>query len=177
MGRYESAVGDLCDGGVRSHNPVLGSKEWQMLSHSSVSGFGEIPKYAQEFHVHYFCLDRHQMDGIESIDVIFLQQVNKLEITPDKHFLAAAGNPHIRLFDINSNNAQHVCFNGQPFIGHFQFFFVFCEPSDQYHILRRRSRSNISQDIFHFDISPESSPVLMFQLPIQVSLFLLLIFL
>eukprot|EP00742_Colponemidia_sp_Colp-10_P003715 GILJ01003954.1.p1 GENE.GILJ01003954.1~~GILJ01003954.1.p1 ORF type:complete len:308 (+),score=27.83 GILJ01003954.1:51-974(+) len=31
-------------------------------------------------------------------------QVNKLEISPDKQYLAAAGNPHIRLFEINSNN-------------------------------------------------------------------------
>eukprot|EP00898_Chlorokybus_atmophyticus_P001747 jgi/Chlat1/2573/Chrsp175S00149 len=35
-------------------------------------------------------------------------QVNKLEISPDKHFLAAAGNPHIRLFEVNSNNPQPV---------------------------------------------------------------------
>ncbi|XP_024543016.1 protein LST8 homolog [Selaginella moellendorffii] len=35
-------------------------------------------------------------------------QVNKLEITPDKHFLAAAGNPNIRLFEINSSNPQPV---------------------------------------------------------------------
>ena len=27
-------------------------------------------------------------------------QVNKLEITPDKRYLAAAGNPHIRLFEV-----------------------------------------------------------------------------
>mmetsp|Transcript_13606 Transcript_13606/g.27833 ORF Transcript_13606/g.27833 Transcript_13606/m.27833 type:complete len:226 (-) Transcript_13606:14-691(-) len=31
-------------------------------------------------------------------------QVNCLEITPDKKFLAAAGNPHVRLFEINSSN-------------------------------------------------------------------------
>lgn len=31
-------------------------------------------------------------------------QINCLEITPDKKFLAAAGNPHIRLFEINSSN-------------------------------------------------------------------------
>lgn len=37
-----------------------------------------------------------------------IQQVNRLEITPDKRFLAAAGNPHIRLFDINSNSPQPV---------------------------------------------------------------------
>nr|GMD00172.1 protein LST8 homolog [Ipomoea batatas] len=35
-------------------------------------------------------------------------QVNRLEITPDKHFLAAAGNPHIRLFDINSDRPQPI---------------------------------------------------------------------
>uniref|UniRef100_A0A453H2S8 Target of rapamycin complex subunit LST8 n=1 Tax=Aegilops tauschii subsp. strangulata TaxID=200361 RepID=A0A453H2S8_AEGTS len=36
-------------------------------------------------------------------------QVNRLEITPDKRFLAAAGNSHIRLFDVNSNSPQPVC--------------------------------------------------------------------
>ncbi|KAM1109526.1 hypothetical protein ACFX13_009054 [Malus domestica] len=35
-------------------------------------------------------------------------QVNRLEITPDKRFLAAAGNPHIRLFDVNTNSPQPV---------------------------------------------------------------------
>jgi G protein beta subunit-like protein len=39
-----------------------------------------------------------------------LQQVNRLEITPDKRFLAAAGNSHIRLFDVNSNSPQPVCY-------------------------------------------------------------------
>jgi hypothetical protein len=38
-----------------------------------------------------------------------LQQVNKLEITPDKQYLAAAGNPHIRLFDVNSSHPHPVC--------------------------------------------------------------------
>jgi len=33
-------------------------------------------------------------------------QVNCLEITPDKQFLAAGGNPHIRLYDIN-NTTNH----------------------------------------------------------------------
>lgn len=33
-------------------------------------------------------------------------QVNCLKITPDKQFLAAAGNPHVRLFEINSQNAS-----------------------------------------------------------------------
>ncbi|OEU16380.1 WD repeat-containing protein wat1 [Fragilariopsis cylindrus CCMP1102] len=36
-------------------------------------------------------------------------QVNKLEITPDKQFLAAGGNPHIRLYEIaNSEHQQPV---------------------------------------------------------------------
>lgn len=35
-------------------------------------------------------------------------QVNKMEITPDKRYLAAAGNPHIRLFQIDSNQPQPV---------------------------------------------------------------------
>jgi G protein beta subunit-like protein len=39
-------------------------------------------------------------------------QVNKLEITPDKQFLAAGGNPHIRLYEIagpsNNENQQPV---------------------------------------------------------------------
>lgn len=37
---------------------------------------------------------------------MILQQVNRLEITPDKQYIAAAGNPHIRLFEVNSNNQQ-----------------------------------------------------------------------
>jgi len=35
-------------------------------------------------------------------------QVNRLEVTPDKQFIAAAGNPHIRLFEVNSSNPQPV---------------------------------------------------------------------
>ncbi|DAZ97773.1 TPA: hypothetical protein N0F65_009519 [Lagenidium giganteum] len=35
-------------------------------------------------------------------------QVNCLQITPDKKYIAAAGNPHIRLFEINSNNPNPV---------------------------------------------------------------------
>eukprot|EP01104_Vermistella_antarctica_P013017 TRINITY_DN3870_c0_g1_i1.p1 TRINITY_DN3870_c0_g1~~TRINITY_DN3870_c0_g1_i1.p1 ORF type:complete len:307 (+),score=48.34 TRINITY_DN3870_c0_g1_i1:210-1130(+) len=35
-------------------------------------------------------------------------QVNKLEITPDKQYIAAAGNPHVRLFEVNTNNNCHV---------------------------------------------------------------------
>ncbi|KAK9810741.1 hypothetical protein WJX73_004286 [Symbiochloris irregularis] len=35
-------------------------------------------------------------------------QVNKLEITTDKSLLAAAGNSHIRLYEVASGNSQHV---------------------------------------------------------------------
>jgi G protein beta subunit-like protein len=35
-------------------------------------------------------------------------QVNKLEITADKQYIAAAGNGQIRLFDVNSNDPQPV---------------------------------------------------------------------
>mmetsp|Transcript_21950 Transcript_21950/g.43600 ORF Transcript_21950/g.43600 Transcript_21950/m.43600 type:complete len:306 (+) Transcript_21950:3-920(+) len=35
-------------------------------------------------------------------------QVNCLEITPDKQFLAVAGNPHVRLYEINSHNSNPV---------------------------------------------------------------------
>jgi len=34
-------------------------------------------------------------------------QVNCLEITPDKQYLAAGGNPHIRLFEINNSSNQN----------------------------------------------------------------------
>ncbi len=41
------------------------------------------------------------------------RQVNCLKITPDKQFLAAAGNPHVRLFEINSQNSSAlVSYNG-----------------------------------------------------------------
>ncbi|ELU05495.1 hypothetical protein CAPTEDRAFT_165576 [Capitella teleta] len=36
------------------------------------------------------------------------RQVNDLEITPDKQLLAAAGYQHIRMYDLNSNNANPV---------------------------------------------------------------------
>lgn len=40
-------------------------------------------------------------------------QVNRLEISTDKQLLAAAGNPHIRVFEVNSNNPQPVAsYNG-----------------------------------------------------------------
>jgi len=35
-------------------------------------------------------------------------QVNKLEISPDKQFIAVAGNPHIRFFEVNTNNPNPV---------------------------------------------------------------------
>lgn len=35
-------------------------------------------------------------------------QVNTLQITADKTLVAAAGNPHIRLYEVNSNNAQPI---------------------------------------------------------------------
>ncbi|KAF0698003.1 Aste57867_11334 [Aphanomyces stellatus] len=35
-------------------------------------------------------------------------QVNCLQITPDKKYIVAAGNPHIRLFEISSNNPNPV---------------------------------------------------------------------
>ena len=31
-------------------------------------------------------------------------QINAIEISPDKQYIVAAGNPHARLFDINSSN-------------------------------------------------------------------------
>ena len=35
-------------------------------------------------------------------------QVNKLEITPDKQYIAAAGNPQVRLYEVNTGNPQPV---------------------------------------------------------------------
>jgi len=35
-------------------------------------------------------------------------QINRLEITPDKQYIATAGNPHIRFFEINTNNPNPV---------------------------------------------------------------------
>ncbi|KAJ1562325.1 TOR complex subunit lst8 [Nowakowskiella sp. JEL0078] len=35
-------------------------------------------------------------------------QVNRLAISPDKRFLAAAGNPHVRLFEVQTNNPSPV---------------------------------------------------------------------
>jgi target of rapamycin complex subunit LST8 len=41
------------------------------------------------------------------------QQVNRLAISPDKRFLAAAGNQHVRLYDCHSQNRNPVLsFNG-----------------------------------------------------------------
>lgn len=38
----------------------------------------------------------------------YSQQINKLEITPDKQYIAAAGNPHIRFYEANTNNNNAV---------------------------------------------------------------------
>jgi len=35
-------------------------------------------------------------------------QINRLEITPDRQYIAAAGNPHIRFFEVNTNNPNPV---------------------------------------------------------------------
>ncbi|KAK1372709.1 hypothetical protein POM88_028902 [Heracleum sosnowskyi] len=43
-----------------------------------------------------------------SFIVVVVFEVNRLEITPDKWYLAAARNPHILLFDVNSNSPQPV---------------------------------------------------------------------
>jgi G protein beta subunit-like protein len=37
-----------------------------------------------------------------------LQQVNCLQITPDKQYIAAAGNAHVRLYDIESSATTPV---------------------------------------------------------------------
>lgn len=37
-----------------------------------------------------------------------LQHINAMAITPDKQYIAAAGNPHVRLFEVNSNNGNPV---------------------------------------------------------------------
>eukprot|EP00245_Coleochaete_scutata_P006035 TRINITY_DN20147_c0_g1_i1.p1 TRINITY_DN20147_c0_g1~~TRINITY_DN20147_c0_g1_i1.p1 ORF type:complete len:330 (+),score=45.78 TRINITY_DN20147_c0_g1_i1:270-1259(+) len=39
-------------------------------------------------------------------------QVNQLEITPDKQFLAAGGNPHVRLYDISNPSAPLINYDG-----------------------------------------------------------------
>lgn len=43
-----------------------------------------------------------------AIFCLVVAQVNCLKITPDKQYLAAAGNPHVRLFEINSQNSSAV---------------------------------------------------------------------
>ena len=37
------------------------------------------------------------------------QQINRLQITPDKQLLAVAGNHQIKIFEINSTNSTPVC--------------------------------------------------------------------
>jgi G protein beta subunit-like protein len=34
------------------------------------------------------------------------KQVNCLQITPDKHFIAAGSNPQVKLYDVNSKNPE-----------------------------------------------------------------------
>ena len=34
--------------------------------------------------------------------------MNCLEITSDKQYIAAAGNPRVRLYEVNSQSSQHV---------------------------------------------------------------------
>ena len=38
------------------------------------------------------------------------QQVNCLQITPDKNYIAAAGHSHVRLFEIQSQNPHPVSY-------------------------------------------------------------------
>jgi target of rapamycin complex subunit LST8 len=45
-------------------------------------------------------------------------QVNKIEITPDKQFIAAAGNPVIRLYEISSSSASGTGSAGNPATAH-----------------------------------------------------------
>jgi len=47
------------------------------------------------------------------------QQVNKMEITQDKQYIAAAGNPHVRFYEVNNNNANPVNENEKMI-----FFFI-----------------------------------------------------
>ena len=54
-----------------------------------------------------------------------MKQVNRLEITPDKRYLAAAGNPHIKLFDVNSNS-PHPVMKVLPFFIIIFFFVEIC---------------------------------------------------
>ncbi len=59
------------------------------------------------------CYRQIQYTDSVNIDLVFFshnsQQINKLEITPDKQYIAAAGNPHIRFYEANTNNNNAVC--------------------------------------------------------------------
>lgn len=48
----------------------------------------------------------HSDSNSVAIFCLVVAQVNCLKITPDKQYLAAAGNPHVRLFEINSQNSS-----------------------------------------------------------------------
>lgn len=45
---------------------------------------------------------------VKSLWAASLQQVNRLCITPDKHYLAVGGNPHIRLYDVLAPNPNPI---------------------------------------------------------------------
>ena len=53
--------------------------------------------------LHYWCAQASH-PHIQNL----ILQVNRLEITSNKQLLAAAGNPHIRIFEVNSNAPQPV---------------------------------------------------------------------
>lgn len=77
-------------------------------------------------YLHYFFL-------FELWFAIWCQQhVNRLEITPDKRYVAAAGNAHIRLFDVNSNSPQPVHISLLFFFFSSEILFYFSAFSDDH---------------------------------------------
>jgi len=58
------------------------------------------------------------------------QQVNKMEITQDKQYIAAAGNPHVRFYEVNNNNANPVNENEEM-----NFFFFFSSRNGEIFLL------------------------------------------
>lgn len=51
---------------------------------------------------------QYEFSYIFFYNILILQQVNALEITPDRQLLAAAGYQHIRMYDLASNNPNAV---------------------------------------------------------------------
>ena len=51
-------------------------------------------------------------------------QVNGIAITPDKQFIAAAGNPNVRLYDVTSNANQPVIIITPPLSNMTYFIFI-----------------------------------------------------